>query len=167
MVPTLMMMVTTCGAQLHLFTSEMFWFPRLPNPGPISDNVPGVVGTTGQCARCCPLPRPAEILTPQHAAATIAQLPPPPYIHRTYSRVSASLILTDQRCDPWSWQIVGIKCHKWGRCVQSRGGVMADRAGTLNIYLKLGLVALRNKNHALLLQFLMFWEHLQSRHGTL
>ena len=50
MVPTLMMMVTTCGAQLHLFTSEMFWFPRLPNPGPISDNVPGVVGTTGQCA---------------------------------------------------------------------------------------------------------------------
>ena len=39
--PTLMMMVTTCGAQLHLFTSEMFWFPRLPNPGPISDNVPG------------------------------------------------------------------------------------------------------------------------------
>ena len=81
--PTLMMMVTTCGAQLHLFTSEMFWFPRLPNPGPISDNVPGVVGTTG---RCCPLPRPADILAPQQAAATIVPLCRRRRIHRGYSR---------------------------------------------------------------------------------
>ena len=53
-----------------------------------------------------------------------AELPPPPYSPWIFTR----LILTDPRCDPWSWQIAGIKCHKWGRCVERRGGMMADRA---------------------------------------